>query len=450
MTSAAPAPARSSPKRAAVASLVGTTLEWYDFTLFTLYAALIFPKLFFVGDNPQVAVVQSLGIFAAGFLARPIGALYFGRMGDKYGRKKVLVTTLLVMGVATTGIGVLPTYAQVGLWAPLLLLVLRLAQGFAAGAEVGSAITVAAEFSSCRSRGLWASFPAMGNFAGLILSAIAFRLVNQLPQEQLYSWGWRLPFIAGFVVVVVGIVVRLGLGETPAYLAKQAEGVVQRLTLGAIIKSAWRPMVVLGLIYFACNGLAYFYQALGAAYASSVLGLTGAQVANGVLIGSIGGFLTVPLYGMLSDRIGRRPVIVIGMVFAIIAGLVLFVLLGEGNAAGYIAVMVIALALANAGYNAGVNSYGSELFTTEVRLTGMTVSREVAGSLGGGLVPLIGASLMGLAVGAQFALIGLAAALAFIGIATVLASRETRGSSLDDPEHALTSSAAIAEKLDHR
>lgn len=448
MSPTTPNPVKSSPQRAAIASLIGTTLEWYDFTLFTLYSALLFPKLFFVGANPQVAVVQSLGIFAAGFLARPIGALFFGRMGDRHGRKKVLVSTLLVMGAATTGIGLLPTYATVGVLAPLLLLLLRLAQGFAAGAEVGSAITVAAEFSTRRSRGLWASFPAMGNFAGLILSAVAFRLVNQLPEEQLYSGGWRLPFLAGFVVVLVGIVVRLGLSETPAYLAKQAAGVVQHLTLPAIMKAAWRPMIVLGLVYFACNGLAYFYQALGAAYASSVLGLTGIQIANGVLIGSVGGFLTVPLYGMLSDRIGRRPVIVIGMGFAIVASLLLFFVVGQGSATGYVAVMVIALALANAGYNAGVNSFGSELFTTEVRLTGMTVSREVAGSLGGGLVPLIGASLMGLAAGAQFALLGLATALALIGILTVLTVRETRGSSLDDPECAPT--VTVADQPSHR
>ncbi|MBS0340391.1 MAG: MFS transporter [Proteobacteria bacterium] len=437
MSSAVPVSPKSSAKRAAVASLVGTTLEWYDFTLFTLYSALIFPQLFFVGVSPQVAMIQSLGVFAVGFLARPVGALFFGRMGDKYGRKKVLVSTLLVMGGATTCIGLLPTYAQFGVLAPILLLVLRLAQGFAAGAELGSAITVAAEFSSRKRRGLWASFPAMGNFAGLILSAVAFRLVNQLPEEQLYSWGWRVPFLAGFVVVVVGIIVRLGLGETPAYLAKQAEGTVQHATLGVIIKSAWKPMVVLGVIYFACNGLSYFFQALGAAYASSFLELTGAKVANGVLIGSIGGFFTVPLFGLLSDRIGRRPIIIIGMLFGIVAAAMLFFVLEKGSASGYIVVMFIALALANAGYNAGVNSFGSELFSTEARLTGMTVSREVAGSLGGGLVPLIGASLMGLAGGPQYALMGLSVALAFIGIVTALIVRETRGISLDEPDFSL-------------
>ena len=324
MTSPAAPARRSSSTRAGVASLVGTTLEWYDFTLFTLYSALIFPRLFFVDSEPQVAVIQSLGIFAAGFLARPIGALYFGRLGDKHGRKRVLVSTLFVMGAATTLIGLLPTHAQIGIAAPAVLLCLRLAQGFAAGAEVGSAITVAAEFSPTRRRGLWASFPAMGNFAGLILSAIAFRLVTQLPEADLYAWGWRIPFLAGSVVVLVGMAVRFGLTETPAYLTKQAAGAAQQIRLVDILKTAWRPMIVLGVIYFACNGLAYFYQALGAAYANQELGLTSTQIANGVLIGSIGGFCTAPLYGMLSDRIGRRPVIAIGLAFGIVAGLVLF------------------------------------------------------------------------------------------------------------------------------
>lgn len=432
MTSPAAPARRSSSTRAGVASLVGTTLEWYDFTLFTLYSALIFPRLFFVDSEPQVAVIQSLGIFAAGFLARPIGALYFGRLGDKHGRKRVLVSTLFVMGAATTLIGLLPTHAQIGIAAPAVLLCLRLAQGFAAGAEVGSAITVAAEFSPTRRRGLWASFPAMGNFAGLILSAIAFRLVTQLPEADLYAWGWRIPFLAGSVVVLVGMAVRFGLTETPAYLTKQAAGAAQQIRLVDILKTAWRPMIVLGVIYFACNGLAYFYQALGAAYANQELGLTSTQIANGVLIGSIGGFCTAPLYGMLSDRIGRRPVIAIGLAFGIVAGLVLFTL-EKGSATGYIAVMVIALALANAGYNAGVNSLGSELFGTEVRLTAMTVSREVAGSIGGGIVPVIGATLMGLATGGEFALLGLAVVLALVGMVTVFTIRETRGNSLDEP-----------------
>lgn len=425
---------RTSSRRAGVASMVGTTLEWYDFTLFTLYSALIFPRLFFVNSDPEVAVVSSLGIFAAGFLARPVGALYFGRLGDKYGRKRVLMSTLFVMGAATTMIGLLPTYAQVGMWAPLLLLSLRLAQGFAAGAEVGSAITVAAEFSPAKRRGLWASFPAIGNFAGLVLSAVAVRIVTQMPDEQLYSWGWRVPFLLGFVVVIVGIAVRLGLSETPAYLAKQAEGVVQRVTLSAIVRASWKPMIVLGIVYFACNGISYFFQALAAAYASGELGLTGAQIADGVLYGAIGGICTVPLFGALSDKIGRRPVILIGLGFAILAGILLFFVIPTGSGAGYIAVMVTALALANAGYNSGVNSFGTELFRTQERLTGMTASREIAGSIGGGVVPVLGASLLGMATGAPYALCGLLIALALVGGVTVLLVRETRGTSLDDPE----------------
>lgn len=441
--------ARTSNRRAAIASLVGTTLEWYDFTLFTLYSALLFPTLFFVGADPEVAVVQSLGVFAAGFLARPLGALYFGRMGDRHGRKKVLIATLFLMGAATTLIGVLPTHAAVGAWAPLMLLVLRLAQGFAAGAEVGSAITVAAEYSSASRRGLWASFPAMGNFAGLVLSALAVRLVIQLPEEQLYTWGWRVPFLLGIVVVAVGVAVRLGLDETPAYLASQTVDSPRRTTISDVARTAWKPMLVLGIVYFACNGLSYFYQALAAAYARGVLDITPTSVADATLYGAICGFFTVPAMGALSDKIGRRPVMILGFTAALATAVLLFLVIPNGSAGGYVTVMVLALAVANAAYNSGVNSFGTELFSTEHRLTGMTVSREVAGSIGGGIVPLIGASLMGLDA-APYALVALAAGLAMIGTVTVLAAKETRGASLQqDIEAPITDLLAAMDERPH-
>ncbi|MDR6867602.1 MFS family permease [Microbacterium resistens] len=438
-------PKKANPARAAVAALIGTTLEWYDFTLFTLYSALIFQQIFFVDSSPAVATIQSLGIFAAGFLARPIGALVFGRIGDRLGRKTVLVGTLLVMGIATTAIGLLPTHAQIGASAPILLLVLRLAQGFAAGAEVGTAITVSAEYARPERRGLWAAAPAMGNFAGLILSALAFRLVVGLPQEDLMTWGWRVPFLAGFVVVIVGIIVRLGLEETPAFVAKKAAGIVERTTLIQVFRTSWKPMVLLGIVYFCGNGLSYFFQALAASYAAGTLGLAPIDVSNGTLFGAIGGFVTVALYGALSDRIGRRPVMIAGFVWAVIAAAILFLLVGHGNAIGFLVVMFIALALSNAGVNAGVNGWGTEIFTTEGRITGMTLSREVAGSLGGGVIPLIGVSLIASAGGAApYYLLGLAGGLALIGIVVVALVRETRGRATD-MDHASDSAEDVRQ-----
>ncbi|WP_167481136.1 MFS transporter [Acidovorax cavernicola] len=430
--SAGRTPSNAARVRAAIAAMVGTMLEWYDFTLFTLFSALVFQRIFFVSSSPEIATVLSLGVFAAGFLARPIGALLFGRIGDKYGRKNVLVASLVMMGTATTLIGLLPTYAQIGAWAALPLLALRVVQGFAAGGELGTAITYSAEYAPPRWRGLWAAMPAVGNFAGIVLSALAFRWAVGLSEEELFSWGWRIPFISGAAVLILGIVIRSGMHETPAYIAKDSGGIAQHLTLQQVLLRAWKPMLILGIVYFCANGTAYFFQALAANFASSVLMISRVGIANGTLLGAIGGMFTVMMFGALSDKIGRRPVMIIGFMLALAAAAILFFFLKTGDAAGFAVVVVIALAGANAGYNSAINSWGSELFTTEIRLTGMSFSREVAGSLGGGLVPVVGASIIAATgAGASRYLFALLSALIGIAVIAILMTRETRGAASD-------------------
>ncbi|MGY3405031.1 MHS family shikimate/dehydroshikimate transporter-like MFS transporter [Bradyrhizobium sp. GM5.1] len=426
------APSSMARGRAAVAAMVGTMLEWYDFTLFTLFSALVFQRIFFVSSSPEMATVLSLGIFAAGFIARPLGALLFGRIGDKYGRKIILVASLIMMGAATSLIGLLPTYAQIGGWAALPLLALRLIQGFAAGAELGTAITYSAEYAPPRWRGIWAAAPAVGNFAGIVLSALAFRWAVGLSEEDLFSWGWRIPFISGAAVLILGIVIRAGMHESPAYVAKNAGEIAQHLTLSQALLRAWKPMLILGVVYFCANGSSYFFQALAANYAASVLAISRISIANATLLGAIGGMFTVMMFGALSDKIGRRPVMIVGFLLALIAAAILLYFLKAGDVAGFTAVMFIALALANAGYNSAINSWGSELFTTEVRLTGMSFSREIAGSLGGGLVPVVGASIIA-AKGADAGqyLLALLGVIAGIAILTVLLTKETRWAASD-------------------
>src|SRR6202795_1619591 len=306
--------------RVILAASVGSALEWYDFFLYGTAAALVFGDLFFPKSDPVVGTLLAFLTFGVGFVVRPLGGILFGIMGDRFGRKPVLVATLLMIGIGTTAIGVLPTYAQIGYWAPALLVLLRVIQGLGAGAEYGGAVIFLVENAPAQHRGFWGSFAPLGVSIGNLLAAGAFALVTLLPREDLLSWGWRLPFLASFLLIVVGIFVRLRIAETPVFTeAVVARGKIERNpAMEALRRHPRNFMVVLGA-RLAENGLGYVINTLGVPKADALSALMLAFV---VELFTIVGFAT------LSDRIGRRPVYMFGALAGVAWAFPFFLLVG--------------------------------------------------------------------------------------------------------------------------
>ena len=307
------------PVRVIVAASVGSALEWYDFFLYGTAAALVFGELFFPKSDPLVGTLLSFLTFGVGFVVRPLGGILFGIMGDRYGRKPVLVITLLMIGIGTTLIGLLPTYAQIGYWAPILLVLLRVVQGLGAGAEYGGAVIYLVENAPAKHRGFWGGFAPLGVSVGNLMAAGAFALVTMLPREELMAWGWRVPFLASILLIAVGIYVRLRVTETPVY----TEAVVARNkvesnpAMAALQKHPRNFMVVLGA-RLAENGLGYLFPVWGLSYVIS-LGVSRADALSALMVAFVVELFTILGFAALSDRVGRRPV----YMFGALAGLLL-------------------------------------------------------------------------------------------------------------------------------
>jgi MFS transporter, MHS family, shikimate and dehydroshikimate transport protein len=297
------------------ASAIGTIMEWYDFFLYAAAAALVFPALFFPESEPLTGTLLAFGTYALGFFVRPVGGIIFGNLGDKIGRKTILIITLLLMGIATTLIGVLPTFNQLGLWAAILLLVLRILQGLGAGAEFGGAVIMAAEYSPQSKRGLYASLPCTGVAIGLLLSSGVFALFSSLPEEQFLAWGWRIPFLLSIVVVAVGLYIRLRILETPVFSQVKETNTEVGMPIVEVVRSQPRNLLVAIGARFSENGNAYIIQTFTLTYVATQLGMSDNVALTGVLIAAAIGIFTIPLFGALSDRVGRRPVYMFGSAF---------------------------------------------------------------------------------------------------------------------------------------
>ncbi len=302
------------PMKVAVASFIGTTIEYYDFFIYATAAAMIFPELFFPGSSPLVGTLLAFASLGVGFLARPLGGVVFGHFGDRVGRKKMLVISLLTMGVATLLIGLLPTYAQIGLAAPILLTLIRLVQGFAVGGEWGGAVLMAVEHAPPGRRGFYGAFPQMGAPAGVALATAAFFMATQLSDEAFMSWGWRLPFVFSAVLVVIGLVVRFTVTESPDFVAVREGAKDVKLP----IVEVWRrhPREVM-LVAGACLGqsvYAYILLAYLVSYGTANVGLTRPQVLSSLFIAAALCTVLVPLYGAIADRVGRKTVYLVGIV----------------------------------------------------------------------------------------------------------------------------------------
>lgn len=383
------------PRRAAAAAFIGTMIEWYDFYIYATAAALVFGQLFFPSDDKLFSTMAAFGTFAVGFFARPLGGIVFGHIGDRIGRKKSLVITLVMMGVVTVCIGLLPTYAQIGAAAPVLLILLRVVQGIAVGGEWGGAVLMAGEHAPKGRRNFFASFAQLGSPAGLILSLLAFSAVTRLPEEDLLSWGWRLPFLASALLLVVGLAIRLGVNESPEFLedkalAEKARAIKKdQAPVLEVLKTAWRPLLLcIGANTLGIAGV-YFTNTFMIAYSTQQLDLPRSLILECLFFVAIIQFCVQPLAAWVAEKVGATRFLCAMCVLAMASPYPMFVLVSSGQAP--LIILGIALAVVcMASFYAVIAGFVSGLFETRVRYTAISLAYQVCGALAGGLTPLIG------------------------------------------------------------
>lgn len=410
-------PKPSSAGQVGFASFVGTTIEWYDFFLYGTAAALIFGPVFFPEATPAVGVIAAFGTYAVGFLARPLGGIVGGHIGDRVGRKRVLVASLTTMGIATMAIGALPSYAQVGILAPILLLVARVFQGLAVGAEWGGAAVMSVEFAPEGRRGLYGSFTQMGVSSGMLLATGAFTLTRaSMDTESFTAWGWRLPFLASGVLVVIGLIIRLKLTE-PKTFAKLIEGnQVYKLPVVEVFRSERRAVILTTGMRISQNAVYYIFTVFALVYVKNELGEGSNAGLVAIMVASAIGLVSVPLWASLSDKIGRRPVFLFGAVMSGAFILPFFWLIDMGRPVIVVIAIVIGMALFHDAMYAPQAAFFSEMFTTRVRFSGASLGYQIGSVLGGGFSPLIATSLLVLGGGEPWLVV-----IYFVGLSIITA-----------------------------
>ncbi len=382
-------------RRVAIASLIGTTIEWYDFFLYGTASALIFNKLFFPNYDPLTGTLASFGTYAVGFAARPIGGIVCGHFGDKIGRKSMLILTLLIMGVATFLIGCLPTYNEIGIWAPILLVVLRVAQGFGVGGEWGGAVLMAVEHAPSGRRGFYGSWPQIGVPAGLLLSTVMFGQISKLPEQALLSWGWRVAFLVSIALVAVGLFIRLAVVEPPVFAKLKESGAGARLPILDAVRHHPKNVVLAMGARLAENGAFYLYTVFVLTYATQPrVGFTSSLVLKAISIAAIIEVFAIPAFGALSDGVGRRPVYLFGAIFTGLFAFPFFWLIETSSASLMVLAIVLALVVGHAAMYGPQASFFSELFGTRVRYSGASLGYQLASVIAGGLSPLIATGLL--------------------------------------------------------
>ncbi|MFE4415739.1 MFS transporter [Streptomyces sp. NPDC056821] len=446
MASPPPAPPTqpANLRRIVAASLIGTTIEWYDFFLYGSAAALVFNKLFFPGSDPLVGTLLSFLTYAVGFAARPLGALVFGHYGDRLGRKKLLVLSLLMMGGATFAIGLLPTHATVGSAAPVLLTVLRLVQGFALGGEWGGAVLLVSEHGDARRRGFWASWPQTGAPAGQLLATGVLSLLTAVLSDSAFvSWGWRIPFLLSGVLVVVGLWIRLSVDESPVFqqalaqaetrkAARAAEDRAEGLPLVSVLRHHWRDVLVAMGARMAENISYYVITAFILVYATTSAGVSKQTALNAVLIASAVHFAVIPAWGALSDRIGRRPVYLLGAAGVGLWMFPFFWLIDTGGFGYLILAVTVGLVLHGAMY-APQAAFFAEMFATRMRYSGASIGAQFASVAAGAPAPLIATALLS-AYGSSTPIALYVIAAAVLTLIAVGVAKETRHRDLADVE----------------
>ncbi|MDI1312410.1 MFS transporter [Prosthecobacter sp.] len=420
----------NSTRRVVLASFIGTTIEWYDFFLYVTASALVFGKLFFTTMDPLAATMASFATNAVGFFARPLGGIVFGHFGDKLGRKSMLVTTLMMMGLATFGIGLLPTYDQAGILAPILLVTLRFIQGLGVGGEWGGAVLMAVEHGKPGQRGFLASWVQAGVPIGLLLATGVFRTLSSvIPEESFMAWGWRIPFLVGILLLGVGMFIRLRILESPVFTEAQKSSSTTEMPILEVIRKYPRNVLIAMGARFAENAFFYVITAFVLTYATQQAGFSKDQVLQAVLIGSSVQFFVIPFFGWLSDRVGRRPVYLGGTLFVGLFAFPFFWLVDLRSTDALWIAVTVGLIIHSAMYGPQA-AFFSELFGTRVRYSGASLGYQLASPLAGGLAPLIATALLDQSGGKPWPVAVYLIIMAVITLVAVWMAEETNEKSL--------------------
>ena len=377
-----------------IASLTGSVIEWFDFFLYGTVAALVFNQIFFVSDDPAVGLILSYASFALTFFIRPFGGVLFSHIGDRIGRKKTLVLTLSLMGIATMAIGLLPSYHTIGVWAPILLIFFRLLQGIGIGGEWGGALLLAVEYAPKEKRGFFGSVPQVGIPIGMVLGTLVLSLMTLLPDEQFLEWGWRIPFILSALLVVLGLWIRNGIDETPAFKAVQKEGKVPKMPIIDTLRYHWREVLIAIGAKFVETAPFYIFSTFIVSYATLNLGFSKTTTLTAVMVASVITSILIPIMGAFSDRVGRKKLYVVGTIVMILYMFPYFWMVNQGSVLLLVIATILGLGIIWAPITAVLGTFFSEIFAPEIRYTGVTLGYQIGAALAGGTAPLIAVTFL--------------------------------------------------------
>ncbi|MDN7177382.1 MHS family MFS transporter [Caballeronia sp. SEWSISQ10-4 2] len=381
-------------RKIVVASVAGNAMEWYDFFAYGTAAAIVFGQLFFpVGSDPLLGTLGAFAAFAMGFVARPLGGIVFGHIGDRLGRKASLIWTLSIMGAATFAIGLLPTYAQAGVWSPVALVVLRLLQGIASGGEWGGGVLMISESAPPEKRGFYAAWSQLGVGAGFVLSSAAFLAVQTLPRDDFMAWGWRLPFLASIAIFAIGVYIRKSIPESHDFAEAKKSGKTAELPIVEVIRRHPKEILLAMGLRFAENGGAYIFLAFSLVY-GKFIGISGSVMLSAVMLAMIVEMFAMLGWGKLSDQIGRKPVYMFGALALIAMAFPFFWMLDTKQTPVVYLAFLLGTAVCHGAMIGMLPALVGELFSTEVRYTGVALGHEVASVFAGGLSPLIATALL--------------------------------------------------------
>ena len=418
-------------RRAVVASTIGTAIEWYDFFLYSTVTGLVFAKLFFPNSDPLVGTLEAFAVYAVGFVARPIGAAIFGHYGDRIGRKATLIATLMLMGIATFLVAFVPTYESIGIWGAVILTVLRFVQGIGVGGEWGGSVLLSMEWSRTHDqRGFIASWPQFGVPCGLFLANLAVLAFSQMSGEEFLAWGWRLPFALSIVLVAVGLYIRLGILETPTFTRLQEAERLERAPVPAVLRSHGKEIMLSAFARMAEQAPFYIFTAFVFAYAVNTLKVPRDFILVSVLAASVLSFITIPLFGHISDRIGRKKTYMIGAALTGVFGFLYFAMLDTGSYALIFLAIVLSLIPHDIMYGPQA-ALIAELFPGRLRYSGASLGYQLASVIAGGPAPLIATWLFATS-GTPYAVAAYILACAIVSLIATAFMRDYTGKALSD------------------